>query len=145
MAYDGITQFSPENIMGYNSYRQPIYQSPVYQPATVTAQPSAMDALKKAQEDAASKAGVFGKNLDTAKFGLDSLNALSGLYTGLQGLKQAKAQFNFQKEFANTNMANQIKAYNTALTDRTNARAVQEGNTSPQQIADYIKANQQVR
>lgn len=143
MDYRNISQFEPGNIQPY----QPV---PVTIPAINTGvnldnKLSTADTLAKAQKEAADKAGKFGYNLDTAKFGIDALSALGGLYAGLQGVKQAKAQFNFQKDYANTNMANQIKSYNTALGDRITSRAAQQGNMSQEQVADYIKSNQMTR
>lgn len=143
MDYRNISQFEPGNIQPY----QPV---PVTIPAINTGvnldnKLSTADTLAKAQKEAADKTGKFGYNLDTAKFGIDALSALGGLYAGLQGVKQAKAQFNFQKDYANTNMANQIKSYNTALGDRITSRAAQQGNMSQEQVADYIKSNQMTR
>ena len=143
MGYGTISQFEPRVI-------QPYQPPPVTIPSVSTginldSKLSTADTLAKAQKEAAEKAGKFGYNLDTAKFGIDALSALGGLYAGLQGVKQAKEQFNFQKDYANTNMANQIKSYNTTLGDRITSRAAQQGNMSPEQVAGYIKSNQMTR
>lgn len=58
--------------------------------------------------------------------GIQGLGAIGGLIQSNKAMKMAKDQFKFAKEFANTNLNNQIKSYNTALEDRANARAVME-------------------
>lgn len=143
MDYRNLNEFQPGVIQPY----QPVPVTlPQYNPRiNLETELSAADTLAKAQKEAADKAGKFGYNLDTAKFGIDALSALGGLYVGMKGVKQAKEQFNFQKNLANTNMANQIQSYNTALSDRATSRAAQQGNMSQEQVADYIKANQMTR
>lgn len=66
------------------------------------------------------------KFMDKAKIGLDGLSTVAGLVMGLKQLSLANKQFNFQKQFATTNLANQVKSYNTALSDRLRSRAVME-------------------
>lgn len=58
--------------------------------------------------------------------GIQGLGAIGGLMQNRKAMKLAKDQFKFAKDFANTNLNNQIKSYNTALEDRANARAVME-------------------
>ena len=58
--------------------------------------------------------------------GIQGLGAIGGLMQNRKAMKLAKDQFKFAKEFANTNLNNQIKSYNTALEDRANARAIME-------------------
>ena len=84
-------------------------------------------------------------NVPTLSLGLQGLGSLAGIYYANKGLQQAKDQFNFQKDVTNTNLNNQIKSYNTALNDRINARAAQQGNMTAQQVADYKKFNQLTR
>ena len=106
---------------------------------------SAQEILRKQQEETYLKQGKFGFDIPTAKLGIDALSGLGGLYLGLKGISAANKQFDFQKEFANANMANQIRSYNTALEDRITSRAAQQGNMSQQQVNDYMNANKQTR
>lgn len=84
----------------------------------------------------------FGMNMPTLQLGLQGLSSLAGIWAANKGLKQAKEQFEFQKGVTNTNLNNSIKSYNTALDDRINARAAQQGNMSQAQVADYKRLNQ---
>ena len=68
------------------------------------------------------------------------IGSIGQIYTALQGLKLAKEQFAFSKDAYNTNMANQTKSYNTALTDRANARAVMQ-NQDQASAQAYIDQN----
>lgn len=78
--------------------------------------------------------------LGIGQLGLSGIGSLGSLYTGLKSLGLAQDQFNFQKQLANTNLANQTQSYNTALSDKANSRAFAEGQ-SPAQAASYIAAN----
>lgn len=82
----------------------------------------------------------FGWNANTLNFGMQGLMGLGNLWGAWQSNKLAKDQLNFTKDFANRNLANQTKAYNTALEDRARSRAAVEGQTSAQQQA-YIDRN----
>ena len=64
----------------------------------------------------------FGFNLPTLQLGLQGLNAISGLYFGSKAMGMAKDQFNFSKQMAQTNLKNQVNAYNTGLEDRLRTR-----------------------
>lgn len=64
----------------------------------------------------------FGFNMPTLQLGLQGLNAISGLYFGSKALGMAKDQFNFSKQMAQTNLKNQVNAYNTSLEDRLRTR-----------------------
>jgi hypothetical protein len=55
-------------------------------------------------------------------------------------MKLAKKQFKFQKKMTETNLANQMKSYNTALADRARSRAVMEGQTEAEMNA-YVNNN----
>lgn len=61
-----------------------------------------------------------------AGLGLQGISTVAGLIMGLKQLSLANKQFNFQKQFATTNLANQVKSYNTALSDRLRSRSVME-------------------
>lgn len=82
----------------------------------------------------------FGFNIPTAQLGLGALNSVGGLWGGLQAQKLARDQFNFTKNMATTNLANQTQSYNTALTDKINARAKTQGMTS-QETQAYLDKN----
>lgn len=86
--------------------------------------------------------GFFGgmSGLDKVKLGLDAFTSLAGLYGSFKQLGIARDALNMQKEFGNANLNNQIKSYNTALADRSRARAAMEGQT-PEQAQAYIDAN----
>lgn len=64
----------------------------------------------------------FGFNMPTLQLGLQGLNAISGLYFGSQAMGLAKNQFDFSKQMAQTNLKNQVNAYNTSLEDRLRTR-----------------------
>lgn len=67
---------------------------------------------------------------DKLGLGLQGLSTVAGLVMGLKQLSLANKQFNFQKQFATTNLANQVKSYNTALSDRLRSRAVMESGST---------------
>lgn len=55
--------------------------------------------------------------------GLYGLNTLGNLYLGHEALNQGWAQFRFQRDLANQNLANAIQAYNNARRDRLRGRS----------------------
>lgn len=69
---------------------------------------------------------------------LNGIQSLGNLYMGNKMYGLAKDQFKFQKDFANRNLANSIKSYNNALTDRINSRFAFEGR-SQAEADDYLK------
>lgn len=71
---------------------------------------------------------------------MSGIGTLGNLWGANRALGLARDQFNFQKDFANTNLANQIKSYNTALEDRARSRAVVEGQ-SQDTAQEYIDRN----
>ena len=86
-------------------------------------------------------------NVGMALGGLRGIAALLGGFGGLQQNKMAKKQlnlardqFNFQKDLANRNYANELAAFNTAMEDRINARAAQEGRDQ-NYVNDYLNRN----
>lgn len=85
-------------------------------------------------------AAGLGGPLGVASLGLSALSSLGSLWMGLKANKLAKKQFKFTKDVTNTNLANQIQSYNTALADRARSRGVMEGQTQDQ-VAGYINAN----
>lgn len=82
----------------------------------------------------------LGWNMDTGKMVLGGIQTIGNLWQAWEANKLAKAQFAFQKEFAQKNMANQIASYNTTLEDRGRTRAFTESQT-PEQAAQYIEQN----
>ncbi|MNQ52230.1 hypothetical protein D3C85_662360 [compost metagenome] len=72
----------------------------------------------------------LGMNVGTGQLALGGLGALAGVWNSMNQNKMAKDQFNFQKDFANTNLNNSIKSYNTSLEDRLNARGAVQGDSS---------------
>jgi hypothetical protein len=71
----------------------------------------------------------LGFNVPTAQLALGGLQTIGNLWQAWESNKLAKEQFKFSKDFANTNLANQIQSYNTTLEDRTRARTFTEGGT----------------
>lgn len=86
--------------------------------------------------------GGFGglMSMDGLKLIGGGISTIGNLWNAFQAQKLARDSFNFQKDFANRNLANQISSYNTALSDRARSRGVAEGQ-SQQQIDDYISSN----
>lgn len=70
-----------------------------------------------------SDGNMQGMGMNYLGAGLQGLGAIGGLMQNRKAMKLAKDQFKFAKDFANTNLNNQIKTYNTALEDKINARA----------------------
>lgn len=84
--------------------------------------------------------GGLGFNMDTAQLGLSGLSAIGNFWNAFQAQKLAKKQFEFTKDITNTNLGNQIKSYNTNLSDRARSRGFVEGQ-SQDQISQYIDKN----
>jgi hypothetical protein len=132
--------FGGTNYGGYGSLNQYGMSTPTLGSA---AQQSPV--LGNTLEDGASTSGLFsgsglGANMPTLQLGLGGLTTLTNLYAGLKSLGLARDQFDFQKQFAQKNLANSTAAYNTALTDKATARAVTEGQSNADRDA-YIAAN----
>lgn len=79
-------------------------------------------------------------NIGTGQLALGGLASLGNFWNAWQATSLANKTFNFQKNMAETNLANQIRSYNTSLEDRARARAVAEGQTAQEQ-ADYVARN----
>ena len=82
----------------------------------------------------------LGMNIPTFKLGLTGLGTMGDLWGTFQSNKLAKDALNFQKGMAEKNYANQLKSYNTALTDRATTRGFVQGDTAEQTQA-YIDKN----
>ena len=81
----------------------------------------------------------LGMNIPTFQLGLTGLGTLGDLWGTFQSSKLARDSFNFKKGMVEKNYANQIKSYNTALTDRATTRGFVQGDstdTTQQYISD---------
>lgn len=72
--------------------------------------------------------------------GLGVVNTIGNLWGAYQANKMAKKDFAFRKDITETNLANQIQSYNTALSDRARSRAFTEGQSDSQRD-QYIAEN----
>ena len=61
-------------------------------------------------------------NIPTINAGVQGVQALYGIYSGLRGLSLARDQFDFTRNAYNTNLRNSTQSYNTALEDRIRGR-----------------------
>jgi hypothetical protein len=86
----------------------------------------------------------FGWNLGTAQLGMAGLGAIGNIWNAFQANNLAREQLGLTRRIADTNLTNQIKSYNTALTDRIGARAKVNGMSEAEE-RDYIARNQLTR
>ena len=77
------------------------------------------------------------ENLGT---GMDILGGLAQIYLGFQANKLANKNLNFQIGAYNNNLENTVQSYNTALSDRINARHFTEGKSAADTTA-YLNEN----
>ena len=82
----------------------------------------------------------LGMNIGTGQLLLGGVGTIGNLWASWQAQKLAKEQFNYQKDITDTNLANQIQSYNTALTDRITSRGFTQGD-SQSTIDQYIEKN----
>lgn len=82
----------------------------------------------------------LGFNLPTAQLAFGAAQSLSNMWNSYQANKMAKKQFDFTRNFANVNLENQTKQYNTTLADIARTRGQIEGQSQAQQDA-YYNAN----
>lgn len=82
----------------------------------------------------------LGWNIGTGQLALGGLASLGNLWNAWQATSLANKTFDFNKRMTETNLANQLRSYNTALEDRARSRAVAEGQTAQEQ-ADYVSRN----
>ncbi len=83
----------------------------------------------------------LGMNIGTGQLALGAIGTIGNLWAAWQAQKMAKKQFNFQKGITNTNLANQIQTYNTALTGRAETRGFMQGD-SEADTAAFVEQNQ---
>ena len=86
----------------------------------------------------------LGPNLGTAQLALGGFGALGNLWSAFQGQGLARKQFDFVKATTQTNLANQIRSYNTQLSDRARSRGAAEGQ-GQEQIDRYVADNRMAR
>ena len=79
-------------------------------------------------------------NIGTGQLVLGGIGSIGNLWSSWQAQKLAKEQFNYQKGITDTNLANQIQSYNTALSDRIAARGFMQGD-SQSTIDQYVENN----
>lgn len=82
----------------------------------------------------------LGPNIGTGQLAVGGLSALGNLWTAWNATNLAKQSFNFNKTLATDNYTNSADAYNSAVADKANTRAVME-NQTPGQAQSYIAAN----
>jgi len=75
----------------------------------------------------------FGNNMQTWNTGLNALTGLGKLYLGYEAMNQQKDQFEFNKDLAQRNLANQAASYNEALGRRARTSSAMQENISPEQ------------
>lgn len=86
----------------------------------------------------------LGANIGTMKLAIGGIQTLGNIWAAMQAQKLAKEQFKYQKSVTDTNLANTIQSYNTALGDRANNRAFATGGTRAEADA-YVEANKMRR
>lgn len=82
----------------------------------------------------------FGMNVGTGQLALSGLGAIGNAYSAWNASNLAKKQFDFTSGLARTNLANQVKSYNTALSDKARSRGAAEGQ-SQAQVDQYVASN----
>ena len=82
----------------------------------------------------------LGFNLPTTQLAFGAAQSLSNMWNAYEANKMAKKQFDFTRDFANVNLENQTKQYNTTLADISRTRGQIEGQSQAQQDA-YYNAN----
>ena len=89
-----------------------------------------------------SSAGILGGtglglNMPTFQLGMQGLGALSSFMMGNKSLDLANKQFEFTKATTNTNMNNQLQAYNGSLEDKLRTRGQFNGDDPSKAIDEY--------
>lgn len=83
--------------------------------------------------------------LQKLSFGMDTIGNLGKMWLGAQQNRLARDTFNLQKGVLDTNLANQIASYNTALEDRVAGRFSDRERAAKQpEINDYLDRNRAV-
>ena len=79
----------------------------------------------------------LGANMPTFQLGMQGLGALSSFMMGNKSLDLANKQFEFTKATTNTNMNNQLQAYNGSLEDKLRTRGQFNGDDPSKAIDEY--------
>lgn len=78
--------------------------------------------------------------LGLGQLGIAGLGTLGNIWSAWNANQLANQEFNFDKNYATTNLNNSVQSYNTNLNAQATARYAQENN--PGGAASYIAANQ---
>lgn len=99
-----------------------------------------LDQVNGQQPVQGNNSGLFGVG-GAVSNGLNIAGGLFNAYTGYQQLKLAQDQASTNNAFAQTNLANQARTYNTNLEERYKSRASAQGNTENAGLAGYMEQN----
>lgn len=86
----------------------------------------------------------YNNNADMLKFGLGALMGVGDLAASYGQYNLFKKQFNFKKDFAERNLANQTKSYNTELEHQARLRSAQtssDGRANESSVEEYVRKN----
>lgn len=131
------------NGVGDAGYMSPDQLGQMAPPSTGMTGASLADAYKNLGTGSGATGGLgagLGFNIGTGQLAMSGLSALGNLWSAFSANSLAKKQLDTSTMFANANLTNQIKSYNTSLSDRATARGVAEGQT-PDQVRQYVAAN----
>ncbi len=113
--------------------------SPGMAPSAVAA-PSVTGAPVAGGLQTGANSSGFGFNMPSAQLLLGGVQTIGSIWNAWESQKLAKKQFAFQKDVTETNLRNQIQAYNTTLEDRGRSRANTEGQ-SAEVAQSYVDSN----
>jgi hypothetical protein len=127
----------------YSGFNTSNLQGPTQNGMALSANP-----LGAMNPTAAGQAGIggtgpgtsLGLNTGTGQLAMSGLSALGSLWSAYNANSLGKQQLAASTSFANANLTNQIKSYNTTLSDQEAARGKTEG-LSQDQINSYVKSN----
>lgn len=86
----------------------------------------------------------YTKNADMLNFGMKGVLGLGNLAGALGQYNLAKKQFKFQRDFAERNLTNQTKSYNTELEHQARLRSAQassDGRANESSVEEYVRKN----
>lgn len=129
--FDGTAAAAPQSDYAFGTLGPGTYQLGSTNAGAIPAAPTAMSEFDKARLNQQQTFGTVGA-------GISAFSSLANAWQAYEANKLAKKQFALQKEAYQTNLANQIKAYNTTLAGRRESTAGFRGETAAQ-TADYVK------